>query len=437
MQHSVAETYTLRAHNASVTSLSVTYDGTIPILASGDSNGRIYAWNLITRRPFAKYELPSQASIEYLEYIDGFLFALCKDSSLQILSLEALDERFYAPTLLTGQRTRTMAEFSNVYEIPVNTLNFANVAIQPLSKERYRLWCCNTMDSQLIDIYSFDIRDPRSLTREFRGLNLYPMVKRFKETRTGMNFDRLGIVMKFAACENGVIYVGYESGFVIGLEFEQTKNPVVGQKLFRLNVSYVSSAHCPDPVLSICADPTTGNVLSSSTHNKIYVHSTLENHHYGSYTSTVSPETNVSTEYGYCTSINFEAKVIELPVKQISDIESRGSILALNSWKGQSLIFENLNPIANFCKKKCAVVGNEKSIGNADSEAEAKNFIKPNALACLWLNLMNYDLSNATFNRKRFLNILLNNWCFIAYEDGSILMHKVTPLTNRSERKIP
>ena len=247
--------FTLRKHKCSVTSLLYWHNSSIPILISGDHEGLIFAWNLLTRQPYCTFQCSGQ--IVSFQKLDNLLVVTSKDHTLRIL-------RFPNTLVSSFSQNGPLASFDLIYEIPVNTLNFSNSVIEQLSSEKYRLWCCNTQSSDSLDIYEFNITDAKSLKRLYKAVSLYEPITQLIDKNT-MKFDKLGIIMRFALLDS-VVYCGFESGFVIGLHVSKSNG---------LHIVYISSCHYPDPVLNMTVGSDIKKVISCSTSQSLGLHLSL------------------------------------------------------------------------------------------------------------------------------------------------------------------
>ena len=219
MAMNIAHGSTLRAHKSAITCFKFISISVIPLLLSGDSNGDLYLWNLLTRRPILHYSLNQGDGGNYgivsLDHIDGIYVVHSKDHNVRFFRTPGND------TIIERCDSREPFQtFVQIYEIPVNSLNFANVSVTHLKGDLYQLSCTNTMNSEGIDIYNFDINDLHSLKRIFADINFYETVKAILNDKEVFRFEKLGIVMKFLEC-NATTFFGFESGFVIGVRMQR------------------------------------------------------------------------------------------------------------------------------------------------------------------------------------------------------------------------
>ncbi|AQZ14182.1 ASA1 (YPR085C) [Zygosaccharomyces parabailii] len=402
--------YTLRFHKSSVTTLLVLQlpgDPT-PVLLSGDATGVLILWNLITRRPITNYHIETSPRLVALQYIGlASVAVLCKDHKLRIFNIGDLPR------------------WKQVYEIPINTLNFANFVIENLGDAWFRLICCNTQDAESIDIYVFHLTDLHSLRRVYKGLKFYEsLIPLLGDT---VKLDKLGIAMKFVEC-NGVIYCGMESGFVIGftmIKAKKTDGPEDEEPANQsVRIVYVSNVHYPDPVLDLCVTPQF--ILSSSTGNKIGVHD---------WRKLSYPNSSNENCPLVLTKDNFK----RVPLSQVSHVKQVDDFLLLASWSGEIVVLDQHYAfIAKFVKSKSLLQVTENSKGNLQGSS-ATTLSKENSLNCKITSLQGISAvhvrteaenkaMSATISmgkKRRLQKFIENAWCIVSYEDGSIAFYRL------------
>ncbi|AQZ10533.1 ASA1 (YPR085C) [Zygosaccharomyces parabailii] len=401
--------YTLRFHKSSVTTLLVLQlpGDPAPVLLSGDATGVLVLWNLITRRPITNYHIENSPQLVALQYIGLALVAvLCKDHKVRIFNLGDLPR------------------WKQVYEIPINTLNFANFVIENLGEAWFRLICCNTQDSQFIDIYVFHLSDLHSLRRVYKGLNFYESL--IPLLGDSVKLDKLGIAMKFVEC-NGVIYCGMESGFVIG--FTMTKGKTGGPEDEEsgnqsVKIVYVSNVHYPDPVLDMCVTPQF--ILSSSTGNKIGVHD---------WRKLSYPNSPNDSGRLVLTKDNFK----RVPLSQVSHVKQVDDFLLLASWSGETVVLnQHYAQIAKFVKSRSILQVTENSKGNLQGTS-ATTLSKEGSLNRKITSLQGISAAHEIIEaehkamcaiipmgeKRRLQKFIENAWCVVSYEDGSIAFYRL------------
>ncbi|KAK6894748.1 ASTRA-associated protein 1 [Candida tropicalis] len=243
----MSQQFTLRSHNSSITFIYPSPTSSLH-LYTADSTGLIIEWDLITRRPVISWQAHNDT----------------------ILSMSTIHNH-----LLTHSRDNTIKIWNNtdcIMEIPCNSLNFSNVVVV----HDEILITPASINSNNLDVYK--ITSDWQLTRLISDINVYQLVEK------GIQFEEIGsrndygIIMKIHLVDN-IIYVGFESGDIVGLELILPK-PTVKEnsnidKLIinqspKLIVKYHNSIHVPNPIVSMS---TFQDILvSGSTTNKIVIH---------------------------------------------------------------------------------------------------------------------------------------------------------------------
>lgn len=456
--------FTLRYHKHSVTALQfieLPLRHAAPILLSGDANGLLVFWDVITRRSITSYDLGSDVPVVALQYLgDELLSILTKDHKLRLLQIYSEGE----PIVQPNEKSK-LFQLRQVYEIPINTLNFANFIIQKLGDQLYRLVCCNTQDSESIDIYTFHLSDLHSLKRIHRSLNFYEMLKALPCTSDVIKSEKLGIVMKFAEC-NGIIYCAMENGFVIGFRLHDQVKLLPSQitvspdnsngktlsktdgKDYNLKdiveVVYVSRVHYPNPILDLCTNSSRdGNILSSSIDNVIGLHSVLNSENAAltkEYDYILGASQNIIARRGLKVSTQNSKTV---PASKVGHLVQLENLLLMSTWSGQTLILEpNDIILAKYSKSKCNLLSNESPQGNIQESNEStkkdKRWCRVSSLAGSSRGVRRHELqlqsiaASSPGQRRRIEKFLQNSWCAIGYDDGSIALHMLNSKTDES-----
>lgn len=388
--------YTLRFHKSSVTDLLVLHlpQNVAPLLVSGDATGTLCIWDLIKRRPISTHCIEKEPPVVALQYVDdGLLAVLDKQHKLRIFNIDGT--------------------WKQVYEIPVNTLNFANFLIQRLDNELYRLTCCNTQDSESIDIYEFCLSSLHSLRRIHKGLKFYQTISSFT-LPTGLRLDKLGIVMKFTEW-HGIIYCGMESGFVIGFKLVDDN---------QVEIVYVSHVHYPNPILDLY--PGKDSLLSTSIDDKIGIHELK------------FQQNGVNLKHQAPILLNSELNSLgtnfkQVPISQIAYIKKMENLLLLSSWSGETIVTNEQNEILNkFSKSKSIVEVNENPQGNFQTHKSSSKSANPNrkvssleGLSSLSFSNSNHAISVNVGQRRRIERFSQNSWCIVGYDDGNIAFYRL------------
>ncbi|SCU97270.1 LAFA_0G10660g1_1 [Lachancea sp. 'fantastica'] len=410
MSNSRPLAYTLRRHEHDVTALKIVSQDPFPVLISGDRSGLLLVWDLITRRPVATHKLESKAQIIHIDWVEKYVTVLSKDRCLRFFTLHDECDAALTTEAKRGSIANQKFSFEEVYSIPVNTLNFANVAIQTLSNGLFRLWCCNTQDPESFDVYTFDVKDQQSLKREFKAVNLYSILIGATNWDRTASLEKSGLVMSFLDVD-GVVYVGFESGFVVGIRYieRNTAGPL-------LAMLHASSVHYPEPVLSLCSSGDGQRVYSSSTTRFVGEHGVDYNYKPESESNVYSNGISYSRGYSLCNSS------IELGTAEIAHLESiQNSLVALN-WRGQTVVANKQESRVVGTKLRSNLVVEASNVGSFSADKKAKIWVKASSIVCLGANTISTDKPLNTGCRKRVSQAATRNWTFTGYEDGSIVM---------------
>ncbi|RCK64875.1 ASTRA-associated protein 1 [Candida viswanathii] len=245
----MSQQFTLRSHKSSITYIYPS--PTIPTeLYTADSTGFLIKWDLTTRRPVSSWQAHT-------------------DTVLTISSLQG--------RLLTHSRDNTIKVWDNttcVMEVPCNALNFSNVVV--LHDEV--LITPASINSNNVDVYRVTLA--WGITRLMADVNVHLLVE------TGVVFtdevgsrNDYGIIMKMHVLDD-VVYVGFESGDVVGLQLvlpqatvknsSANNDTLVINQSAKLVVKYHDATHVPNPVISLLSFK--GSLVSGSTTNKVVVH---------------------------------------------------------------------------------------------------------------------------------------------------------------------
>ncbi|KAI3404973.2 ASA1 [Candida oxycetoniae] len=246
--------FALRSHSAPITYI-------LPVLSSSltrfvytaDQQGYVIKWNLQVKRPDLQWQAHTDSILTILEW-DQYIITHSRDSTIRIW----LDDE-------------------KCYEVPVNALNFSNIV---MFNNRYLITPA-TLDSNNMDVYELT-KDPIAITRVLANFGAYKLVnttglhyraKRDSEATSTTDDDAdvnvkgrkdFGIIMKMLLI-NKTVYIGFESGDIIGLimEFSETLGA-------RFTLAYHNTTHCPNPVISLANVEDT--LISGSTSNKLVYH---------------------------------------------------------------------------------------------------------------------------------------------------------------------
>lgn len=425
--------FTLRNHKKGITALQIIempLASKAPVLISGDSQGLLVMWDLVTKRPITSMQMEGDPHIVAFQWVESssVLSVLCKDSMLRMFKVKKPAAR--STDLVSRQYQSNKMEnlqYIQIYEMPINTLNFANFIMDaPMELETsdgiYRLVCCHTSDSEAIDIYQIIEDSTFKLQRPFSDINFPKFLKELNFSKLPKD-SKFGIIMRFARL-NDVIFLGFENGFIIG--FTTTFDEDLRKHVVEL--VHVSNDHYPNPILNMCVN---GNELySCSTDDFITKHK-------------FSMNPRVATNYIKSTTLSIkcsntltvsEPLKIHLPLRNISHIEKvTESTLLVSSWSGKTIVLNvhTSEVVQTFMKTKNNLIVNDSSIGdltngnnsNAESSLKSNNY-KVGAMT----GLKSFHLQSGGLKLgelRRFKGLADSNWCIIGYDDGTIKLNKV------------
>lgn len=388
--------FTLRKHKESISAtefinVRIQKDPLVlkPYLISIDERGLLILWDLATRRPILEHQAHStqvmtikQLGIdddgeEYciIEEYYGLIVTHGRDNLIKIWRLFNEINEF---------------NLEQVYEIPVNSLNFSNIDIL-----NEFLITPNTLNSNFFDIYDISFISSNNsfnefkLKRIFNGIDLYKLSidQGFEFTEFQINnddevnrVDKLGIIMKFLWIDHKTLFIGFESGHVLQIE--------VGDDI---RVVSISQEHFPDPVLSLTYNKSNQRIISTSIKNEIVIH-----------------------EVGKAS-----IKKVKLDFNKISNIGVVNKMYIILSWNGMIKFFDfNFEYISNYQKSKSLIQGDLNVIGNLNNDEDIKKKnIKPNAISVKLKQDVNISLN------RRDLKLINNDLISIGYDDGTIIIY--------------
>ncbi|AGO12873.1 AaceriADL383Wp [[Ashbya] aceris (nom. inval.)] len=394
--------FTLRAHVSTVTDIKPLSLDVIPHLLSADTKGCLYLWNLITRRPIASLDL--KAHVISIEVLGQDLYAvLARDNKLRFIRLQQESQL----VRINGNACRELRSLEVVYEIPVNCLNFANFGLQDLGMCNYRLWCCNTMDAEAIDVYEFQLGDDQSFKRTFNAVKLFEPVTELSAAKHKFRFDKMGIVMRFMVAED-TVFCGFESGVVVGLRILNKT----------LQISYASFAHYPEPVLSLAHDTARRRVLSSSTTDRIAAHSipTADLPILKTVAGIQVVENAVTTE-----------ETIPIPLKKIGHLAVLNDILLLTSWQGYVLALQDQKELLRYRRERNLISVDDSSNGQEETKKDKPwTNAGPIAGVAYSKDVLQLIPDKLRIGEKRRLeDFLERKWYITGYNDGTITVSQI------------
>lgn len=437
--------YSLRCHKSGVTaSLFVEWPSKsrVPILITGDSSGLLVLWDLIIRRPMITYGLEDGAQVVALQDLgDKRIAVLSKNHKLRLF--EMVSEETKALAKSSTVNGDSLQRFHQIYEIPVNTLNFANFLVQKLRQDYYRLICINTQNSETIDIYHFHISDLHSLTRAFKGLTFSGIIQQLVTDPDSAKAKKMGIVMKFLE-HDGIIYCGFESGLVVAFKiFEQGVEGIcssgdggTGSHYF-IQIVYVSSVHYPDPVLDLALNGESEEILSSSTKNLIGVHPKILvedviNSDQPDYLHDRDQLVLMRKDLEISSS-NFR----HIPMSGVGHLAVVNGELVLGTWSGITCILgPDFRERARMSKSRSNVLVSDSSQGSLQGATDDKSQKRHSKVSSL-TGISSTDIQQFIAadrqlilrpgQSRRIKQFSEKSWCVIGYDDGSIAVHQTQP----------
>ncbi|KAK9479021.1 WD40 repeat-like protein [Lipomyces japonicus] len=227
---------TLRAHNSPITSVAFHADNTR--LVSGDEEGWVIQWSIITRRPMSIFR-PHRGVILALHWLkDDLLLTHARDNKIYVFRIENQNLDTRLPTANDSGESHQKPWM--VLSMDVNALNFCGAAVV----ETNRIAVPGTLDSDTIDVY-----------------DLFPDFSRPYKAIKHNNL-KTGIVMTLQFASRTKLLSGYESGHVI--IFELLNNAVTA-------ICYANKCHT-QPLLSLSINYIDNTFLSSSADSKLVKH---------------------------------------------------------------------------------------------------------------------------------------------------------------------
>lgn len=469
-------THYLRHHEFGITALCTgTLDAIFniysPILISADEKGSLTIWDLVIRRPLFSKRL-CEAQIVAIQFDEGkYISFLAKDHKFRMFELypnKSIDIK------INSHRSNDLMFLKQVFEVPVNTMNFANFGLISLGDDRFQLVTSHTQDAHFLDIYEFQIPELHSLKRIFKRVDLIPLIKLKYGTDLLPKIEGLGIIMRIL-CVDDIIFCGFESGFIVGLrrytnESTYKKGTKIKQidvgvstsnlgkllssgsdKYFEneeklneiLEIVLVDTAHCAEPVLSMVYNSSTKSILSSSTTNSIIIENCtkdfLSARNCDQFFSESEYYVDTTNHMLIRRSLKLNKNIKkETPCKNIGFLATIEGNVIFGSWSGKTyeISGDNNEAIPTAVKDKSSIFVTESAVGNTQntqngSGEKVKKSIKIGALTALCISdLSTFQKSLADQKvlspgqKRRTMDFITNSWLFIGYEDGSVAMYK-------------
>ncbi|KAL6939803.1 hypothetical protein ACO0RG_003649 [Hanseniaspora osmophila] len=422
------EQFTLRHHTSSVKALAVYQKNSCvkkcSRLYTADEHGNICEWDLPKRKLIRSWSVCDSKALQICIIGIGILKS---DLENVLLYVHSKDHclRFYDVTVSQPQKqSMYLPKPQLLWEMPVNTLNFSNVVVIPCSTQKtkkgsFQVWCCNTEDTEGIDVYEIN-----PITKNLKRI--------VKNKKFGENVKR-GIVMCICATKDfEYISVGYENGSCVLVE----RDSVYTNSNQHIDVPFDKNSHFEQPILSMSCSKTSlyiGQAKSSSLY-----------------------EYRLKT--GVCETINIGKSAgsqhfarRELSVTGIcADLYETHNLIGFTTWETNTYYLFNVEHkeiINTLEKSKSNVVpvsldptGNIETRGSNDlSEFEKSNNVSIES--CLMMlgqknNSTDSEKSNSqndvlTTQRSRAIGanplamkrinyMLQKDWLFLGFADGSV-----------------
>ncbi|QLL31330.1 hypothetical protein HG536_0B01930 [Torulaspora globosa] len=434
--------YSLRCHKSGVTASTFVEwpsRSSVPILITGDSSGLIVLWDLIVRRPLVTHTLAGGAQVVAMQDLgDGLIAILSKDHKLRLLEMTAKEMKSLAECTTSFEAPQQ--QLHEIYEVPVNTLNFANFVLQKLNKGFYRLICTNTQDSEAIDVYQFHLSNVHSLQRVFRGVTFGGVIQKLATDPESVKARKLGIVMRFLEHQE-TIYCGFESGLVVGfkihdLDCERTNIDEDADRNHNtcIEIVYVSSVHYPEPVLALELNDATGEILTSSTKDVVGIHPPISTQ------GAIGCQSNFFHDQASSVLIRRDLKICgtnfkKVPASSIGYLAVVNGNLVASSWSGITYVLSpDYRVLVTMSKSRPNVFVSDSSQGSlqgANEEKTQKRHIKVSSLTGISpaviqrFSSLDHQLTRWQGQNRRMRAFAAKSWCIIGYDDGSIAVHQI------------
>ncbi|KAJ5246343.1 hypothetical protein N7468_001326 [Penicillium chermesinum] len=269
--------YVLRGHAAPIHALNV-FSRNLR-LVSGDADGWVVMWDLVTKRPVAAWKAHAGAVLELKGFERGQgiteIYTHGRDHKLCVWKIRAEDEGFLGKSLpvdvASSGTQKTQAQPWLLHSLPVNALNFCAFSMTTVTSPDAEksgdaapkaafFAVPNALDSGGIDI--FHLPSERRLTT----IASDPSVQTGMVMAVNLFFTSAGDLFVASAYEDGHVMVFAHKEPLTPAKFEPTSSkPWMWEKV------YICRPHT-QPVLSIDVAPTKDFFLSSSADSLIVKH---------------------------------------------------------------------------------------------------------------------------------------------------------------------
>ncbi|KAG7811567.1 hypothetical protein KL921_001833 [Ogataea angusta] len=422
---------TLRGHKDAVSGLEVFYVPSSlaarlgereirlmsPTLMSSDESGWIYWWDLTSRRPLGVWKahdgnvltikqmgLAWDRGSPVLDNVwFGNLLSHGKDGELKIWRIFEFSNdapHIFKPTSVLSRRIYTeggsTAQWPTppvAFQMPINVMNFSNVDIR-----NGVLLAPGTQDSAKLDIYRIDVEnndlkrlckavDPLELAGQ-KNIDLNVHVSPENSSRG------LGIVMKLVWLDEEKFAVGFESGHVITFALQGDK----------VDILDFDSQHYPNPILALYYDHHNGNLISTSSADKIVIQS------------------------------QHQHSAFRLKHKGVADVKTMGDLVGMVTWDGYSRFYNyDDESILRFQFKLHKMVPSIAATNSTVDIAENVRDLQQRAAVLAFSQTQAFSRSALVHTNGMGKNIvrrrdemnLVNSFLFIGYKDGRIAIYTI------------
>lgn len=384
--------YSLKGHSLPITCLAFLRLW----LFSSDASGMVYCWSLRLRRPHCLWQA-HEASILLLNF----------DEKTQVLVTHARDSRICFWDLRDAAATATPP----MRELPVNSLNFCNIAIDaPV------LLVPSTLNSDHFDLYELHLvfaAPQLSFSRLAHDVDPWQLylaaIKRLPVPLDDdlSKRDKFGIMMRTIWINHNTFYIGYESGHVLGFHIDYsaaritTTATATSTTTSLVNASpairlfHISATMCPNPILSLCYCD--GQLLVGSASKMLHTLSV--------------PDAATLTE------APLKTDIVLLKYSGISDIARLANTICIAFWNGMVGGFDRqLTPVFQIAKPLPA-------IDTTDEATALRLKVKTIATRSPAESCgTDQQLPRNAIRSKR--DVSASHFLAIAYENGSINVYK-------------
>ncbi|KAG7728771.1 hypothetical protein KL933_002004 [Ogataea haglerorum] len=422
---------TLRGHNDAISGLQVFYVPSSlaarseeheiqllsPTLVSSDESGWIYWWDLTSRRPLGVWKA-HDGNVLTIKQLGltwdrgapvfddawfGKLLSHGKDGELKIWDIFEFSQdatHTFKPASVLSRRIYTeggrAAQWPTppvAFQMPINVMNFSNVDIR-----NGILLAPGTQDSAKLDIYRIDAED-KALKRLCKAVDPLEIAEKndmdLNVQVPPENSSRgLGIVMKLVWLGDEKFAVGFESGHVVTFALKDDE----------VDILDFDSQHYPNPILALHYDHYNDKLISTSSADKIVIHSQDEH------------------------------RTFKLKHKGVADVKTMENMVGMVTWDGYSRFYSYDNDsILKFQFKLHKVVPSIAATNSTVDIAENVGDLQQRASVLAFSHNQAFSRSTLVHTNGMGKNIvrrrdemnLVSKFLFIGYKDGRIAIYTI------------